>query len=93
MKMNRYQISSPRKAFAVASVALTAITIALAVIAPAKMNSGAQDLRTVAAMTVTSRTPIEAVPARLRVDVTGIREPEFASVQARTVMPKRKQDS
>lgn len=91
--MNRYQTSSPRKAFAIASVALTAITIGLAVIVPAKMQADRQDLRTVAAFTVTSPTPVEVLSERLRVDVVGSREPEFAVVQVRAPLPKRRQDS
>jgi hypothetical protein len=93
MHMNRYQISSPRKAFALASVALTAITIGLAVIAPAKMQSDGRELRTLAAITVTPH-PVEVAPERLHIDVVGIREPEFAAVQVRTALPpKRKQNS
>jgi len=93
MKMNRYQISSPRKAFAIASVAMTAITIALAVIVPAKMQSDAGDLQAMASSTLTSPVPVEIVPERLRVDVVGTRAPEFAAQEVRTVLPKRKQDS
>jgi hypothetical protein len=91
--MNRYQISSPRKAFAIVSVAMTAITIGLAVIVPAKMQSEAGELRTLATITVTSPSA-EVAPQRLHVDVVGIREPEFAAVQVRTALPpKRKQNS
>lgn len=91
--MNRYQTSSPRKAFAIASVALTALTIGLAVIVPAKMQADPRDFRTVAAFTVTSPAPVEVMPDRLRIDVIGSREPEFAVVQVRGPLPKRRQDS
>jgi hypothetical protein len=93
MKMNRYQISSPRKAFAIASVAMTAITIGLAIIVPAKMQSDARDLQAMASSTLTSPVPVGVIPERLRVDVVGTREPEFAAQEIRTVLPKRKQDS
>ncbi len=89
--MNRYQISSPRKAIAFASVALTAVTIALAVIVPAKVASDPRDVRTLAAITVTSPAPRENVRDRLRIEVAGTRDPELAT-QVRTVLPKHKQD-
>jgi hypothetical protein len=90
--MNRYQISSPRKAFAIASVAMTAITVALSVVVPAKMRSNAGDVRTLAAIKVVAPAPVAAATGRLHIDVVGIREPEFASVQVPSP-PKRKQES
>ncbi len=89
--MNRYQISSPRKAIAFASVALTALTIALAVIVPAKVATDPRDVRTLAAITVTSPALREDVRDRLSIEVVGTRDPELAT-QVRTVLPKHKQD-
>ena len=91
--MNHYQISSPRKAFALVSVALTAITIVLAVIVPARMQGEPRDVRELAALTVTAPAQVEVVRDRIRVDVMGSREPEFTTVQAPTPLPKRRQDS
>jgi hypothetical protein len=95
MKMNRYQISSPRKAIAFASVALTALTIALAVIVPAKVATDPREVRTLAAITVTSPALREDVRDRVRdrlsIEVVGTRDPELAT-QVRTVLPKHKQD-
>jgi hypothetical protein len=89
--MNRYQIPGPRKSIAVASIALTALTIALAVVAPAKVASDVQDLRTVAGFTVTSQAA-EVVRDRIYVDVVGTRPAELTAAQARSVLPKRRED-
>jgi hypothetical protein len=91
MKMNRYQISSPRKAIAIAAVALTAMTIGLAVIVPAKIGSDSREVRALAAITVTSPASVEVVRDHLRIDVVGTRDPELAT-QVRTVLPKHRQD-
>jgi hypothetical protein len=86
--MNRYQISSPRKAIAIASVALTALTIGLTVIVPAKVPSDPRDVRTMAAITVTAPAPAD----RLRVDVVGTHDPELAATQVPAILPKHRQD-
>jgi hypothetical protein len=83
--MNRYQISSPRKVFAIASVAMTAIIIGVSVIVPAKIQSGTPDLRTLA--------PIEVVASRSKSDVVRVREPELVTVRDHNVPPKHKQES
>jgi hypothetical protein len=91
--MNRYQTSIPRKAFALAALALTALTVGLTVIVPVKIQSDPRELRTLTAITVTPPAA-QVLPDRLRVDVTGIREPDFAAVQVRTALPpKRKENS
>jgi hypothetical protein len=91
--MNRYRISSPRKAFAIASVAMTAITIGLSVVVPAKIQSGDRDLRTLAASKAMMPAPVEVVASPLHIDVVGIREPELVSVHVRNALSKRKQES
>ena len=106
--MNRYQISSPRKVFAIAAVAMTAITIALSVVAPAKMQSDARDLQALTTQALTRSKamtpgPAEVAASRLQVYVVGIREPavrvpgvrepELVSAHVRNPPPKRKQDS
>jgi hypothetical protein len=92
IEMNDYQISSPRKAFAIASIALTALTIGLAVIVPAKMQPDAGDLRTASAVKPMSSPPVEVVRERLRIDVIGSREDAFAVVEVRTPAPKHGQE-
>jgi hypothetical protein len=96
--MNRYQISSPRKLFAIAAVAMTAITIALAVVAPAKMQSDVRELRALTTSKAMTPAPAEVAASRLHIDVVGVREPvarepELVSAHVRNPPPKRKQDS
>ncbi len=91
--MNHYQISSPRKVFAIAAVAMTAITIALSVVAPAKMQSETRDLRALTTSKAITPAPAEVAAGPLRVYVVGVREPELVSVHVRSTPPKRKQES
>ena len=101
--MNRYQISSPRTVFAIAAVAMTAITIALSVVAPAKMQSDGRDLQALTTSKAMTPGPAEVAAPRLQVYVVGIREPaarvpgvrepELVSAHVRNPPPKRKQDS
>jgi hypothetical protein len=96
--MNDYQISSPRKLFAIAAVAMTAITIALSVVAPAKMQSDARDLRALTTSKAVTPAPAEVAASPLHIDVVGVREPvaresELVSAHVRNPPPKRKQDS
>jgi hypothetical protein len=91
--MNHYQISSPRKVFAIAAVAMTAITIALSVVAPAKMQSDTRDLRALTTSKAMTPAPAEVAASPLQVYVVGVREPELVSVHGRSTPPKRKQES
>jgi hypothetical protein len=91
--MNPYQISSPRRVFGLAAIVLTAITIALSVVVPAKMPSGARDPRTATAAKAMTPGPVDVAAKPLHIEVVGIREPEFVSAHLRNVPPKRKQDS
>ena len=91
--MNHYQISSPRRVFAIAAVAMTAITIALSVVAPAKMQSETRDLRALTTSKAITLAPAEVAAGPLRVYVVGVREPELVSVHVRSTPPKRKQES
>ena len=69
--MNRYEPEIPRAAFGIAAAALTAITIGLLVVAPAKFDSISADSVTLAA----ARTPAtEVVISPARVDVVAVRE-------------------
>ena len=91
--MNQYQISSPRKIFALAAMAMTAITIGFSVVVPTQIQSGAQNARTLTASKAVTPGPAEVVAAPLRVEVIGVRDPELISVQVRSAPPKRKQES
>ena len=88
--MNPYQISTPRAALVIAAIALTALTLGVSVIAPAKMDSGSAEVLTAAQKTVTP-TPIQALINPARIEVIGVREPGFISVHDRNVPAKRKQ--
>ena len=91
--MNPYQISSPRKIFAIAAVAMTAITIGFSVVVPTQIQPGARDARTVTASKAMTPAPAEVVAGPLRVEVVGVRDPELISVRVRSVPSKRKQES
>ena len=78
--MNRYETSTPRAAFAVAAVALTAMTLGLSVILPAKMDT--PSIAAPAAVIVSD------APTRVaRIDVIAVREPKVASVPVRANRP------
>lgn len=92
--MSPYQTSIPRKSFVIGALALTALTVALAVVGPAQVQSGDRNARAVADSSKSiAPAAVEAVPERLQVEVIGVREPALLSVDARTARAKRKQDS
>jgi hypothetical protein len=91
--MSHYQISSPRKVFALGAVAMTAITIALSVVVPAQIKSGDGNAQALAASKAIAPAPVEAVAERLYVEVVGVREPELISVKGRPAPVKPKQES
>jgi hypothetical protein len=91
--MNRYEISTPRTRtlFGMAAVAMTAITIGIAVVLPAEMrhvDEGAAPLATAAAPA-----PIEVVISPARIDVIGERNRQTAFEPVGEVAPKRAQES
>jgi hypothetical protein len=91
--MNPYQTSTPRAALVIAAIALTALTLGVSVVAPAKMDSGRAEVGTLAARKTVTPTPIQAVINPARIEVIGVREPGFISVDVRNVPPKRRQQS
>jgi hypothetical protein len=93
MNMNHYQVPSPRKLFAITAVAMTALTLGLSVVVPARIQSGARDPRTLAASNAIAPAPVEAVANRLHVEVMGFRESALVSVHVRNALPKRKEES
>jgi len=91
--MTHYQSSTPRAVFAIGAFALSAITIGLAVVVPAKMQSGDRDVRALAVATPIAPAADAAVTERLCIEVVGVRDPDLISVQAPGARAKRKQDS
>ena len=90
--MNAYQTSTPRAALTIAAIALTALTIGVSVVAPAKMDSGSREL------SLAARESVAPMPTRVVIEPAGIevvtaREPAFISVHVRSVQPKSKQQS
>jgi hypothetical protein len=78
--MNRYEPSTPRAAFAIAAVALTAITLGFSVIVPARMETSN--------IAAPATNIISDAPTRVaRIDVIAIREPKVASVRVRANRP------
>ena len=78
--MNRYETSTPRAAFALAAVALTAMTLGLSVIVPAQMDAS----ETGAPKTIVVS---DAPTLVARIDVIAIREPKVAAVPVRAHRP------
>ena len=76
--MNRYQPDTPRFAFALAALALTALTISLAIVAPASLDSRNADAGTLAANRK-APTPTEVAIVPSRIDVIGIRGKDVAT--------------
>ena len=91
--MNRYKTSTPRAAFSLAAIAMTALTLGLTVVLPARTERGAQDAP-VLATSKAMLSGVEAVdlPTRVeRIDVIAVREPKLSSVQLRDIQQRRKQ--
>lgn len=78
--MSRFQPKPHRPAHGIAAVALSALTFAVAVVAPAAMDSRPAEPRIAARDAAT--VPDAAIP-RLRIEVVGIRAPEVAASQDR----------
>ncbi len=87
--MNRYENSSPRAAFGIAAVAMTVITVGMLVIVPATIDSGRDELRTLATPAVPALADVAISPAH--VDVIAVRGPSLASVAVRNAQARRGQ--
>ena len=72
--MNAYNPGTPRAAFALGAVGLTALTLAALVVAPAVFDSGFAQETTLAG----TRAPIEVSISPARIEVVGAREPNVA---------------
>jgi len=72
--MNRYEPSIPRVAFGIAAVAMTAITIGVSVIMPAKMDSDSHEPRMLAAPKVTTPASTDVGAGAATTDLAAVHE-------------------
>ncbi|HWZ71827.1 MAG TPA: DUF2917 domain-containing protein [Casimicrobiaceae bacterium] len=63
--MNRYEIKIPRAACNIAAIAMTAISIGLLVILPARMGADRHELRQPPTSNALAATPVESLDSRL----------------------------
>jgi hypothetical protein len=89
--MNRFEPSIPRVALGIAAVAMTAVTIGLAVVVPAKMEPSDQGPGALAASAAGSPASTAIVIDQVHINVVGVRARELVSAQARDVDPRCKQ--
>jgi hypothetical protein len=83
--MRRYDTGVPRLAFGIAAIAMTAITIAAAVVAPVRLDSSGADRALLAAAKVIAPAPIEVAIIPGQIEVVGIRSPDLAAERAQGV--------
>jgi hypothetical protein len=86
MTMKRYELLIPRVAFGIAAVAMTAITIGVSLVMPAKMGSDSPEPRMPAALKVTA----SASTGAESVDVVAVHEPGSFMVPCTSSNPNRK---
>jgi hypothetical protein len=89
MTVNRYQPSSPRVAFGIAAVAMTAITIAVSVVVPARMDSDSQEPRVLAALKVTAPAPAVVVTGSESIDAIALHESGMPTIPCTSSKPVR----
>jgi len=89
--MNSYQTSTPRAAFVIVAIAMTALTIGASVVAPVMLDPAVHETAALADPKVA--TPIPAVVSLGRIEVRAACEPSSAIVQVRNLQPKHRQSS
>jgi hypothetical protein len=90
--MNSYQPSTPRAAFVIAAIALTALTVGASVVAPVMLDPGVHTTGALTDQEVVTTTPSPALVSLGRIEVRAC-EPESAIVQVRNLQPKHNQPS
>ena len=88
--MNRYETSIPRVAFGIAAVAMTAITIGVSVVMPAKMDSDSREPRVLAALKVTAPASTGDVTGSEGIDVVAVHKAGLSAVPCISPPPNRK---
>ena len=87
--MNRYPSSTPRAAFGITAIALTALTIGLAVVVPARMSPGYPAAGTVPAAQAVAPAATEVAIIPGRITVIGVRESTVAAGSPTAAPAKR----
>jgi len=90
--MNHYETSTPRTASAIAAIAMTAITIALLIVAPANVEPDSLGLFVHGASKLVMPAPSEVVIKPAQIDVVAVREPSLPIAQVRAEKRKPKQE-
>jgi hypothetical protein len=88
--MNDYKPSSRPVAFGAFAVALTAMTIGLAVVLPAKMGAANHEVRTVAASQPASAPAADPDSGPIRIEVIARRDSTWMPVHTHLMAPKSK---
>ena len=88
--MNRYKTPIPRVAFGLAAVAMTAITIGVSVVIPARMDSDSSEPRMLEALAVTTPASTGEVIGSENVDVVAVHEAGLSTVPCTLSHPDRK---
>jgi hypothetical protein len=78
--MNRYQPSTPRVALGIAALALTAVTMTLALFVPASMAPFAPEMGAVRTARAPAPPATEVLIIPARIDVIGVRKSKIAGV-------------
>ena len=78
--MNQYEPSAPRVALGIAAVAMTAITIGMSVIMPAKMDSNSREPHMLAASKVTTPVSTDVAAGSASINVAAVHEPRLSTV-------------
>ena len=91
--MNEYKPVSRPAAFGAVSFALTAMTIVLAVVLPAKMSGGSHELSTYADPLPVNAPGVVREADPIRIDVVASRNPSIVQVHTHLNAPKSKQAS
>jgi len=86
--MNEYKPSSRPAAFGAVAVALTAMTIGLAVVLPAKMDAGSHAVRTVSAPELAVVPAAEPDAGPIRIEVIARRDSAWTPVHTNLTAPK-----
>ena len=87
--MNRYEPSTPRVAFGIAAVAMTAITIGVAVVIPASMDSDSSEPRVLEALKVTAPASAGVVTGAESIDAVAVHETGLHTVPCTSSKPSR----